>query len=150
MNFHTTPFSEKNAQDSPGFVLWQVTAIWQRKIANALKPFGLTQVQYAILASILWLSKHESEITQASLARHAKLDPMMTSQVVRALEKKKLLERRPHSKDTRAHSLVLTKKGEDLIWKAIPVVEQEDRLFFQRLQGTEKQLHTLLCCLIEV
>src|SRR5260370_30828241 len=35
-----------DADDSPGFLLWQVTLRWQRDIATALAPLDLTHVQF--------------------------------------------------------------------------------------------------------
>ena len=86
MNRKTAPFSVEKASESSGFLLWQVTALWQRRIAWALRSLGLTQVQYALLASLLWMSRTQRTITQAMLARHTKLDIMMTSRVLRTLE----------------------------------------------------------------
>ena len=45
----------RDADDSPGFLLWQVTNKWQAAQRAALKPFGLTHVQFVLLASLTWL-----------------------------------------------------------------------------------------------
>ena len=124
------PFSVRKAEDSTGFLLWRVTMLWQRRIAAALRPHELTQVQFALLASLLWLSRSERSITQSTLARHAKLDVMMTSQVLRALEVRGLIERNVHPSDTRAKTLLLTRKGRALAWATVPVVEKADADFF--------------------
>ena len=133
MNRKTAPFSVSEANDSTGFLLWLVTMLWQRRIAAALRLFELTQVQYALLASLLWLSRSESSVTQAMLARHAKLDMMMTSQVLRALEARGLLERNAHPSDARAKVLTLTRRGRILTRSAVPAVESADRSFFRAL-----------------
>jgi len=144
-----TPFSVTEAHESPGFLLWQVTAVWQRRIAAALRPHELTQVQFALLASLLWLSRTESSITQATLARHAKLNAMMTSQVLRTLEGKGLVERNAHPGDTRAKILALTKKGRALAWKMVPLVEQADAVFFSALGSQRAGFNRSLRSLIE-
>lgn len=143
------PFSVQTAEESSGFLLWQVTALWQRQLAAVLRPLALTQVQYALLASLLWLSRTEKTITQARLARHANLDPMMTSQVLRALERRKLLEREAHPGDTRAKALRLTKSGRALAWKAVPAVEEADRAFFGGLGGELGRFNRNLLSLID-
>jgi DNA-binding MarR family transcriptional regulator len=143
------PFAEKEANDSTGFLLWQVTALWQRRIATALRPHGLTQVQFALLAGLLWLSQKERLITQAMLARHAKVDMMMTSQVLRTLESKGLIERRPHPHDARANILLLTKRGRACAWKAVPEVEQADELFFGELGARRNAFNGALRSLID-
>ena len=149
MSEKTAPFSVQEASDSTGFLLWQVTMLWRRRVAAALRPHNLTQVQYALLASLLWLSRGESSVTQAILARHAKLDLMMTSQVLRTLEARGLLERKPHPTDTRAKVLTLTRKGRALTYKAVPAVENADRDFFGALEGRLGKFNASLTALIE-
>ena len=148
MNRKTAPFSIEKASESSGFLLWQVTALWQRRIAWALRSLGLTQVQYALLASLLWMSRTQRTITQAMLARHTKLDMMMTSQVLRTLETRGLLQRNPHPTDTRAKVLRLTKEGRKLAWQAVPVVEGVDREFFGALGAQLDRFNRSLFSLI--
>jgi DNA-binding MarR family transcriptional regulator len=54
----------------------------------------------------------------------------MTSQVVRSLERKKLIEREVDAADTRARRLHVTKRGAQLALRAIAIVEQVDSKFF--------------------
>jgi DNA-binding MarR family transcriptional regulator len=144
-----SPFSVEEANDSTGFLLWQVTALWQREIARVLQPHDLTQVQYALLASLLWLSGRGEHVTQSRLARHAKLDAMMTSQVLRALESRGLLERRAHPTDTRARALRLTAAGRALTTRVVPIVEGADGAFFAGLGAGRAGLNRNLLALIE-
>ena len=51
-------------------------------------------VQFVLLASLWWLEEHDEPPTQARLARQGGTDAMMTSQVLRRLEARGLLERR--------------------------------------------------------
>lgn len=37
--------------DSPGYLVWHATLRRQRAVAAALTPFGLTHVQFVLLAS---------------------------------------------------------------------------------------------------
>lgn len=127
------PFSVEKAEDSTGFLLWQVTNLWQRMIKQALEPYNLTHSQFVLLASIHWLTKQMQDITQITLSNHTKIDPMTTSSVLRKLELKKLIERREHSMDTRAKEVVLTNRGLGTAKEAIRVVEQFDHQFFSKL-----------------
>ena len=142
------PFAEKEAEDSTGLLLWQLTALWQRAINAALKPYELTQVQFVLLASLLWLSSKEKCITQVMLARHAKLDVMMTSQVLRTLESRDLVVRNPHPTDTRAKMLKLTLAGKKLAMSAVPAVEQVDQKFFGALGKQRSNFNSELRSLI--
>lgn len=124
-----------DADDSPGLQLWRVTNRWQAAQRAALRPFGLTHVQFVLLASLTWLGSGEP-VTQAALAAHAGTDPMMTSQVLRALESRGLVRRDPHPGDARARALSATAEGRDLANRAVAAVEACDRAFFAPL-GSE-------------
>jgi DNA-binding MarR family transcriptional regulator len=117
--------------DSPGFLLWHATLRWQRDIAAALTPLGLTHVQFVLLACAWWLNGQGEHPNQLALARQAGTDVKMTSQVLRALESKGLIEREVDPTDTRAKRLRVTDSGTELAPRAIAAVEQVDARFFQ-------------------
>lgn len=126
----------KAAEDSPGLLLWQVTNRWQAAQRAALKPYGLTHVQFVLLASLTWLyGREDTPVTQKALADHAATDPMMTSQVLRVLETRELLRRLPHPHDRRARALAPTADGAALANRAVAAVEACDRAFFAALGG---------------
>lgn len=125
------------AELSPGLALWQVTNRWQASVRAALKPHGLTHVQFVLLASLTWLDAGDEPVTQKRLADHAATDPMMTSQVVRTLERTGLIERHEHPHDGRAKALVVTPHGAAVANATVGVVEAVDREFFGRLGSRE-------------
>jgi DNA-binding MarR family transcriptional regulator len=116
--------------DSPGFLLWHATLRWQRGIAQALAPLDLTHVQFVLLACTWWLNEQGERPTQIALAAQAGTDIKMTSQVLRSLERKKLIERDVDAADTRARRVRVTRRGAQLAPRAIAVVEQVDADFF--------------------
>jgi DNA-binding MarR family transcriptional regulator len=117
-------------EESLGFLLWQVSHRWQRAIGAALAPLGLTHLQFVLMAGTGWLAKGGTAPTQIQLAAFSRIEPMQVSQVVRLLEKKRLLARGPHPSDSRAKALRLTAAGEKLLTRALPVVETADTAFF--------------------
>ncbi|MGO4462789.1 MarR family winged helix-turn-helix transcriptional regulator [Streptomyces sp. M-16] len=117
--------------DSPGFLLWHATLRWQRDIAAALAPIGLTHVQFVLLACAWWLNGQGEHPNQLALARQAGTDVKMTSQVLRALEQKGLVEREVDPADTRAKRLRVTEAGAELAPRAIAAVEAVDAEFFR-------------------
>ena len=119
-------------QTSTGLMLWRVTNSWQRTIRATLAPFDLTHVQFVLLA-VLTSMEHEAPVTQRDLAARAATDPMMTSQVLRALESKGLIERLAHPTDGRARTLAPTSAGVSLVNRANAAVEQADRAYFAAL-----------------
>ena len=141
-------FSFENAEDSSGFLLWQVTNLWQREIRKALEKYDLTHSQYVLMASIHWLTLHHQEVTQIVLSSHTKIDPMTTSTVLRTLQSKNFIQRQEHTKDTRAKTVVLTDDGKKVIKQAVKAVEKFDADFFSALGDKtgdfNKKLLTLL------
>ncbi|MGW0769975.1 MarR family winged helix-turn-helix transcriptional regulator [Streptomyces sp. NPDC002676] len=115
---------------SPGFLLWHATLRWQRDIAAALAPLGLTHVQFVLLACAWWLNSQGQRPRQLALARQAGTDVKMTSQVLRTLEGKGLIEREVDPADTRAKRLHVTAAGAELAPRAIAAVEEVDARFF--------------------
>lgn len=128
-------FSVEKADESAGFLLWQVTNLWQREIKKALEQYDLTHSQYVLMASIHWLSLHQQEVTQIVLSSHTKIDPMTTSTVLRTLGSKGYIKRTEHKTDTRAKLIELTKEGIEIIKSAVVTVEDFDSSFFSKLKN---------------
>lgn len=125
-------------ENSPGYLLWQAANHWQRAQRAALGPLGVTHVQFVLLAGLAWLEEHEGPVHQARLARFCHTDAMMTSQVLRALEREGLVERTVDPDDNRARRLSLTEDGADRLNQALPRVRDADDRFFAAL-GPERR-----------
>jgi DNA-binding MarR family transcriptional regulator len=134
---------------SPGFLLWHASLQWQRQMRRALEPMDLTHVQFVLLASTWWLRRGGDHPSQRELADQAGTDPMMTSQVCRALEAKGLIARNADPDDSRIARLRLTPAGEALAPTAVEAVETADREFFARVDDQEG-LVALLSGLVSV
>ena len=117
--------------DSPGFLLWRVTLRWQRLVAATLSTMDLTHVQFVLLACAWWLNQQGEEPNQLAVARQAGTDVKMTSQVLRTLEDKGLIQRYADQADTRAKRVRVTARGAELAPRAIAAVEEADRAFFE-------------------
>jgi DNA-binding MarR family transcriptional regulator len=141
-------FSVEKAEDSSGFLLWQVTNLWQREIRKALESYDLTHSQFVLLASIHWLALHKQDVTQILLSSHTKIDPMTTSTVLRTLQKKGLLQRQEHTTDTRAKTVGLTENGRKVIKQAIKTVEAFDKAFFSTLGSKTRAFNEQLLALL--
>jgi DNA-binding MarR family transcriptional regulator len=124
-------------EQSPGFQLWRASNAWQRRIRRALEPHGLTHVQFVLLATTAWIEGHGpgagEPVMQRDIAEAAQTDKMMTSQVLRALETRGLLQRRAHPQDARAQCISLTDAGRAITARALGAVEQADVGFFALL-----------------
>lgn len=124
-----------NPQTIPGFVLWQVSKLWQRAMTKALQPFGIGSTEFVVLGNAVRLTMQGQVVTQTGLAEATKVDRMTISQTLRSLEKKGLLERSNTSKDKRTFHVVPTKAGIELADTALGGVIQAHSVFFAPLEG---------------
>lgn len=138
----TVNFHFQNPEESSGYLLWQVSMLWQRKMKRALDELGLTHTQFVLLAALAWLSKSSETVTQVDIASHSNTDRMMVSKVLRTLQNKGFINRQEHLTDTRAKSISLSKSGQTILQKAIKIVEETDNSFFSVLQSQEKPFNS--------
>jgi len=131
-------FDFEKPEESSGYLLWQLTMLWQRKMKRALDELDLTHTQFVLLAALGWLSKQNKTVTQVDIANHSNTDRMMVSKVLRTLQDKNFIARKEHETDTRAKSILLTKSGQDKLQKALKIVSQVDKDFFSPLEADEK------------
>lgn len=131
-------FRHKSPSESTGFLLWKVNNLWQREIRKTLKTYDLTHTQFVILATTVWLSDKNSDLTQVEIANQIEIDKMMTSNVLRTLERNGLIERLEHKTDTRAKTIRPTKKGVEILQNAVREVEEFDDQFFGRITNIEE------------
>ena len=142
-------FKFKSPDDSPGYLLGQVTMLWQRKLKMVLDPLNLTQTQFVLLAALGWLSKKNHAVTQIDIANQGNADRMMVSKVLRTLEAKKFISRQEHHTDTRAKVIKLTNEGAKVLQKALITVENADIDFFSVLDKKRSSFNQSMLSLIE-
>jgi DNA-binding MarR family transcriptional regulator len=135
-------FHFSQPEESSGYLLWQISMLWQRNMKHELDKINLTHTQFVLLAALAWLSRNNTTVTQVNLSKHSKTDRMMVSKVLRTLQKKKYILRNEHETDTRAKSIVLTDDGENILNQAIKIVEKVDSDFFSVLNSDEKLFNT--------
>ena len=134
----------KNRNESTGFLFWQVSTLWQRKIKEILKPFNLTHTQFVILAVIEELQEHAENITQKMISDISNIDVMTISSTIRLLEKKELITKKSNKIDTRANSIINTNLGSEILLCATEKVEEVDSIFFSpSTQEFHNQLNIL-------
>jgi DNA-binding MarR family transcriptional regulator len=132
-----------SAGASPGFLLWHATLRWQRAVTLALQEVSLTHVQFLVLGSCWWLSKTKGVPSQRDIAVHAGLDQVMTSQVVRALERDGLLERARDDEDGRVIRVRTTPTGRALAARSVVTIDEVDSAFFAPAGRLEELVDSL-------
>lgn len=142
-------FQYKSPNDSPGYLLGQLTMFWQRRQKKVLDPLDLTHTQFVLLASLGWLSKKSNAVTQIDIANQSNADRMMVSKVLRTLEDKKFITRQEHHTDTRAKIIQLTDTGEEVLQKALTEIENADFDFFSAIEENLKSFNSNMVQLID-
>ncbi len=127
-----------------GFLLWQVSKLWQRRLALALRDLDLAPTQAVLLANVLRFSEEGEDVTQALLGKAAKVDRMTTSQTLRSLEAKRLIIRQQSKKDSRTHRIQLTPQGRDTAFKSIARLAACHEAFFLPLRGERRRIVSYL------
>ena len=144
-----SPFVVENLEEDTGFLMLQVSHLWENFHDKALKKYhGISHMQYAVLASVYWLVLHsDREVTQTILAQHTRIAPMTISQMFKVLEAKGYIYRKAHSTDVRAKAVDLTPEGKELMRKAVITILHVDTKFFR---GLGKSIHRFNRCLIDI
>jgi MarR family transcriptional regulator for hemolysin len=143
-----SPFKYETADESAGFLLWKITTLWQRELAQVLGVFGITQTQYAILASLRWFEEKKEPTTQARLVEHAKIDKMTVSKAIRRLEADGVVLRGASSTDSRATNVRFTAHGRKVIQNAIVAIENTDEKFFSCLSDAQLEAYKSLTSIV--
>ncbi len=137
------PFGFERPEDSPGFLLWQTTMLWQRQIKKALEKHDLSHAQFVIMATLMWAEDHNYDPTQIFICRLIKLDKMTVSKSLKKLTSLGYVNRMEHAQDSRAKSIFLSPKGEKMVRILVPIVEGIDEKFFSKCTSSEqKQLNS--------
>lgn len=112
-----------------------------RRFHQVLEPLKLEPGEFALLRSV---AASEGE-PQSALAERLHISPSWMVAIVDELERRELLERRPHARDRRVRNLHLTAGGKKLLKQAERNAKQFDRQVTDPLTQTElRQLFELL------
>lgn len=133
------PFGFDTPEDSPGFLLWQTTMIWQRRIKKALEAHNVSHAGFVIMATLMWFEAHKYDTTQILIVNQTKLDKMTVSKSLKKLVSLGFVNRIEHEIDTRAKSVSLTEKGKEMVCTLVPIIESIDSVFFSRASDKEQK-----------
>lgn len=117
-------------QNAVGFVMWRVMHRYVREVDQSLKHLDLTHLQFTTLTLVAWMARAGETATQAELARFGDIHPMQVSNVLKALERKSMIERTRSPGNALAKKVAITSSGISAIRSALPlVIEVQEGLF---------------------
>lgn len=132
-----------SAGNTPGFLLRHASLRWQRQVVAALADSSLTHVQFLVLSSTWWLGRTGGIPRQRDVAEHAGLEAVMTSQVLKSLERDGHIHRVRDADDLRATRVVVTTRGQDLARRCVVLLDRLDKEFFAGAYNTPGFIDTL-------
>ena len=144
MKSDKTVFSFEKPEDDTGYLLWQVTMRWQRRIKQGLDSIGLTHTQFVLMAATQWLLNTQEDVNQIEVANRAQVDKMMTSKVFKTLVGKQLVRMRASAEDKRAKHVMLTPQGRKVLQQALSMVDEIDQAFFSSLENQEATFRQMM------
>ena len=121
---------------TPGFLVWRLSMAWRTAVDRAVAQYGLTHASYSVLASLYGMTDEGRQRNQRQLADHTGIEVVYISKLVRALEHKGLLIRKPDPGDSRAVILSLSEEGETVAVQAIGTIRALMETLTAPLGGT--------------
>lgn len=104
-----------------------------RRFHRILEPLELEPGEFALMRAV---AAHDGE-PQNALAERLHISPSWMVAIVDQLEKRDLLERKPHERDRRVRNLHLTTAGKKLLKRAEQRAQRFDRQVTGSLSETE-------------
>jgi MarR family transcriptional regulator, lower aerobic nicotinate degradation pathway regulator len=121
---------DRDFLERPGHLIRRLQQISFALFVDRARDFDVTPVQYAALAAI----NNHPGIDQTALSNIIAFDRTTIGEVVRRLEKKKLIKRSNGAVDRRTKSLHITAAGERLMRDIEPAVAETQRLILAPLK----------------
>lgn len=125
--------SDKTLRGFSGYRLKRAFNVVQADLSHVLKPFGLRMITYSALAIV----GDNPGMRQSELAKSLDMERPNLVGIIDQLQRNKWIRRDPAPADRRAHALVLTEEGQDLLARATEAVAAHDRRAFSGLTADE-------------
>lgn len=117
---------------SIGSATFRVSKKITRIVNHFLNPYQITTEQWSVLRTL-----HENNrISQKELALKTDKDQATLTKILDLLEKNQFVKRKPNPEDRRSYLIATTEKGQELVIKLKPLLEQR---FSSIVEGIETE-----------
>ena len=120
----------------PGFLVRRLHQIHVAMFMEEFKSENITPVQYGLLTAVAALPG----LDQTALGQEVGLDRTTTADVVKRLEERGLLERRPNPSDRRTRHVQLTEQGQTLVAELHVNMSRAQERMLEPLRPAEKAI----------
>jgi DNA-binding MarR family transcriptional regulator len=121
--------SELDPTTYAGFLVWQTSNNWERFVNSQLLKNSINQSELFHMIGLLWLTKENKTLTQASLSRFVGTTSMNTSKILKKLEVLGYVTREVGT-DVRANSILLTVKGRSIVMESARNLQSAETTFY--------------------
>ena len=141
-----TPLHPQELEKAIPFLLTRPLGRMGNAFAKALKPFGLNLSEWRVCASLLYVPRQ----TLSELSLHATSDISALSRIIDRLESQDLVKRERSTTDGRSIRIALTRTGEELAMRIVPVAKQHESVVLSGFTANDFQVfRTMLLKLYE-
>ncbi|WP_043420223.1 MarR family winged helix-turn-helix transcriptional regulator [Cupriavidus basilensis] len=141
-----TPKRPEELEKAIPFLMARATNRMGNAFSKALKPFGLNLSEWRVCASLLYVPRQ----TLSELSLHASSDISALSRIIDRLESQELVSRERSTTDGRSIRAILTKKGEELAQRIVPVAKRHEAVVLSGFTANDvKALRSMLLKLYE-
>ncbi len=137
--FHDPQATPHNGAGEPriSYVVARLERAVRRAINERVSAYDLTVLQYTTLSVL----GRRGELSNAQLARRSYMSPQAMSEVIDALEKKRLISRSQHPNHRRVYPAALTAKGKKVLAACERLVdEMETEMLADLTQAEQRKL----------
>ena len=78
--------SMKKATETSFILLSQINELWQEEVKVELAKYNLTNAEFVVMSSLLWLAEQQEQVTQVNVCTYSNTKPMNTSIVLRKMQ----------------------------------------------------------------
>lgn len=121
--------------DSVTYLLRSLQHALLQSIDERLRPYGLTLIQFGVLASL----KGQPGQSSADLARSRFVTPQTMNGAIASLWRAKLISRRPHPGGGRVLQLRLTSAGEAIVERCSAAVHDLEQAMLERMPAADQR-----------
>jgi DNA-binding MarR family transcriptional regulator len=125
---------EKNRPSGICYLIGRLDHAVNRRIRDALTPLGLSVAQYTAMSFL----ESQAQISNAQLAERSLISPQSANEMIKLMEKKGWVERRPDPTHGRIVRLSLTPTGQSLLDQAHEYVARLETGMLNKLSAPQR------------
>ena len=135
--FHDPQSTPQSGDGEPriSYVVARLERAIRRSINDRVSVYDLTVLQYTTLSVL----GRRGELSNAQLARRAYMSPQAMSEVIEALEQKRLIKRNQHPNHRRVYPAALTAKGKKVLAACDRLVDEMESEMLAGISATEQK-----------